>query len=173
MENTITENKTELKTGFKPDAMAKKLLTRFSFDVCSYIYPDGVMIIEKKKIKQGKYESSIEVYHFYPCAIKLRRSNYREIDNRPITRIVCHNSTVLLDGVKQVEYYTENTSENMKNRNMTCNTLTLITLNGAQHRTNIFDFIASDYTVQFDDTTMQAVIDRLKGEYYKYIEIHN
>jgi hypothetical protein len=171
MESTIT--KTEKQVGFKPNATTRKLLARYSFDVCSYIYPDGIMIIEHRKIKQGKYESVIEVHHIFPCIINLRRSNYRESDNRPITRIVCHNSTVLIDGILGVEYYTDNCSESMKNKGMTCNTLTLITLNGAQHRTDMFDFIASDYTVQFDDNNLQEVTDRLLKDTGAHIEVNS
>ncbi|MFA5937405.1 MAG: hypothetical protein WC822_06045 [Candidatus Paceibacterota bacterium] len=171
------ENKIELMQGFKPDAQARKLLknTDLFAGGCSYIYPDGIMIKQDKKIRQGKYETTIEVYHFYPCEIPLRRSNYDDTDKRPITRIVCHNSKVLLDGIDRVEYYTGNCSENMKKRDMVCNTLTLITPNGAEHRTDIFDgLISSDFTVQFDDTSLAKVIENLKSNPQgSHIEVHS
>ncbi len=174
---TETENKADVKQGFKPDGQARKLLgnTDMFAGGCSYIYPDGIMIKLDKKIKQGKYESTIEVYHFYPCLITLWRTNYQDTDKRPITRIVCHNSKVLLDGIFKMEYYTDNCSENMKKRDMVCNTLTLITPSGATHRTDIFDgLISSDFTVQFDDTNMADVIKRLQDNPQgSHIEIHS
>lgn len=171
MENVI-ENKIELKKGFKPDNQAKKLLS--NFENCAYVYPDGIMIREKKTIKQGKYQHTLDVYHVYPCEIRIARTNYRDADNRPITRIVCHNANVLLDGVKEFTYYANNASTIMEQKGLYCNSLTLVTLNGAKHRTDDWpDLLGSEFTVQFDNEyTIQKVVE-IEKRYGSVIEYHS
>jgi hypothetical protein len=171
MENTATTK--ELTQGFKPDNKAKKLLSNY-FDTCAYVYPDGVIIREKKTLKQGKYSKQIEVNHVYKCGIKLYRTNYKDQDDRPITRIVCHDTTTLLDGVKQFNYYANNCSTAMEKQGLSCNSLTLITLNGARHRADDWpDLLGSAYTVQFDNEyTIEKVIETEK-QYDAIIEYHD
>jgi hypothetical protein len=167
-----TENKTELKIGFKPDSFARKLLLN-SWDTVAWLYPQGLVIREKKTLKQGKYSSQIEVYHIYPCKINLIRTNYKDTDSRPISRVVCHDGKTLLDGIKQVEYYSNNCSTAMEKRNLYCNTITIETLSGARHRSDDWpDLSLSYYTVQFgNEYSFESEMEAIK-KHNDVIEYH-
>jgi hypothetical protein len=134
-------------SGFKPDALAKKLLSNFSNH--AYIYPQGVMIRTRIEVKVLSTQKKIEVFHVYPCEIQISRTSSTDPDRVPISRIVCDEASVLLDGIKRIEYFYNNCSEHMEKRGLTCNTVTLVTLSGARHRSDDWpDLLGSIYTVQ-------------------------
>lgn len=171
---TETEIKKDLIKGFKPDNVFKRIVKGYSFNHCAYIYPDGILLIEHKTVKSGKYETTIDVNHIWNCHIPIRETN----GFKRVTRIVCHNSTVLLDGISSIGIYYNNNSTAMERLNVTCNTLTLITLSGAEHRMDL-DFIignttikSGDYSIQYDDTSLFILADKLKSEGAN-VEIHS
>jgi hypothetical protein len=130
-------------------AAARAVRTKARHDLAAYIYPDGILVRETvrgtlrgKPVERG-------IWHQVPGKIPIVTTSYKTPDK--VARIVVHEPTVLLDGVSRVEVYFNNASEALRERGMSCDTLTLVTDNGARHRTDIFSFLASDFTVQRDD----------------------
>jgi hypothetical protein len=137
-----TESKQAI--GFKPDLTFKRIAN--GYRNCAYIYDDGILAVERKEIKVGKNQTtSVSIWHLWRCNIKL--TVFRG-DNK-IARVVCHNASVLLDGIKSFESYRDNASESMKKLGIVCDSYTLTTLSGAKHRIDDFDFLSSDVEAQY------------------------
>jgi hypothetical protein len=117
-------------------------------NACGYIYPDGLLVKEKVHGTLRGKSVEREIWHAIPGPIPIVITSR---DGPTVGRIVAHNPTVLLDGVTRVEVYYGNASDKMKDRGMTCDTITLVTDRGARHRSDIFNFISSDFTIQPED----------------------
>jgi hypothetical protein len=133
--------------GFKPGNGMKKLMSDRFYN-CGYVYRDGVVFKERRACKSGKqrfekefvhiFASDIPIYVPHPCDVKF------------VGRLVFHNPTLLIDGIKEIRIYFQNSSDNTKARGITLDTVTLITQSGLQIHENIYDFISSDIKIQND-----------------------
>ena len=131
----------------KLDAKAKRLIRKDRMSTCGYIYTDGILILGKEshRYKGDIYEKEVEFKVNGEIPIYIYNCNG---EGPFIGRIVLHNPTLLLDGILKVEIYRNNTSEKMKEMNLTCDTVTLTTEKGIRIRENIFHFVSSDFHIQ-------------------------
>ena len=85
---------------FKPVGMKKVLA---GFDVCAYVYSDGVAILERKTIRQYGGSFKKEFAHVFECDIPINRFHYgdREFNGR----LVIHNASLLIDGIERIDLY--------------------------------------------------------------------
>ena len=85
---------------FKPVGM-KKILA--GFDVCAYVYSDGVVILERKTIRHYGESFKKEFAHIFECDIPVNRFQYgsREFNGR----LVIHNASLLIDGIERIDLY--------------------------------------------------------------------
>jgi len=140
------------KKGFSPNGI-KKLLAGDRFRNCAYVHTDGVVFIEERTCKSGKQEFSKTFNHIMAANIPIYITNHRYsmTNERFIGRLVLHNPTLLIDGIKQVEIYYNNKSESMVQKGLTCDSVTITTNSGMKIHQNIFTFISSDIVIQNED----------------------
>ena len=151
---------------YKPTAKDRKILAQYQ--TCAYIYKDGIAIKERRQLRSGKFTEDIDIWHLRPCDIRISATNARE-DGGAIGRIVVHDAKTLIDGLAAIEVYFNNCSERMKELGQTCDTLKLVTPAGAEHDTDIFSFMAADFTIQtdIDPDNLEAVRISLEADYAK------
>lgn len=129
----------------------------------AYIFPDGIMVTERKDVLVKVAGKSVLTTHhiYYPTFGEV---TFRAHNGNTPTRIVCHNPSVLLDGVSEINVYAGNKSQKMEAMNMECTTLTLTTDSGAHHRENIFPFISSDYVPQYHAESLASMVETVRKE---------
>ena len=134
--------------GFKPGNGMKKLMSGDRFYNCGYVYRDGVVFKERRACKSGKQRFEKEFVHIFAYNIPIYVTH--PCDVKFVGRLVFHNPTLLIDGIKEIRIYFQNSSDNTKARGITLDTVTLITQSGLQIHENIYDFISSDIKIQND-----------------------
>ena len=139
----------------KLDSKTKRIVKKDKFSTCGYIHSDGVVV---------KYEETHtykgEVYRKEKTSIikediPISFTNYR-LKEKFAGRLVVHNPTLLLDGIKNIAIYRNNASEKMKEMGITCDTVTITTLSGLQCHENIFSFVSSDIVIQNNGTSFSV-----------------
>ena len=153
----------ETKTGFRPDAKARKLLT--NWQTCAYIHSDGILLWEKRTAKAGKYSETVNVWHVYKCQIRIdsNKPEFRQ-SNGNCGRIVVYRANALADGLASVSIYRDNTSEKMREMGLTADSIRIYTPAGAQHAEEIFPFLSSNYTIQPAGGSLEAMISQLQAD---------
>lgn len=125
---------------------------------CGYVYRDGILIRADKVVRHGKQRVTIERWFAHPGETKLWAGRYRESgmqDPVPIRRVVCHDSSVLLDGLTSMEVSYNNGSETSRKMNLQCTTTTIVTASGARHYSTAIDGVMSDsYSPQGETDTV-------------------
>ena len=131
------------------DAKAKKILKKEIFaNVCGYVYTDGFIVKYTEKHTHKGKEYNNDIVHKIPGEIPVYYSNGTQ--KKFEGRLVFHNPTLLLDGIKSIRIYLNNSSENMKNMSLTCTTITIETESGLKIHEDQFHFLSSDITIQDD-----------------------
>lgn len=114
---------------------------------CGYVYRDGILIRADKVVRQGKQRATIERWFAQPGETKLWAGRHRESgmqDPVPIRRVVCHDASVLLDGLTSMEVSYNNGSKTSREKGLQCTTTTLVTASGARHYSTAIDGVLSD-----------------------------
>jgi hypothetical protein len=134
---------------FKCDAKTKTAIRKDSFDTCAYVYRDGVAVrtIESHTYKGERFTK--EIVKTFPCEVPIYFKNGSS--GQTFTgRLVFQNPTLILDGIKDVGIWLHNQSETMKERGLSCDTVTVHTGSGVQIHEDIFPFLSSDIVIQND-----------------------
>ena len=156
---------------FKPDSTFKKLAK--DYQNCAYVHRDGIVLWEKRAIKSSKYSAEVNVYHVWPCEIRMQASRYgiKEYCSvaDTVQRLVVHNPSELLSGLESVEVYYNNASESMRDKGLACTSVYLTAPNGMRWSHDIFTFLSSNITVQ---DSMPGSVNDWHADYDEYIEIH-
>lgn len=168
---------------FKPDATYKKLAQHYH--ACAYVYPDGVMLIERRDAKAGKYSKEIEVNHFWPCEIRITSEDYKvnqygSRDGMKCKRLVIHNPLMLLSGLESVRVAYESASEHSREKGLHLAHLRFSCPNGMQFEALELDCLSGDVTVQpnyfhsWGNGEIGTLADAIKysREHYENVEIH-
>lgn len=141
----------------KLDAKIKRVIRKDEFrHACAYVYKDGVVIrdMETHRYKGERFEK--EKIYSVPGEIKVYIHNSN--GEGPFKgRLVFHNATMLLDGIKDIKIYRNNTSDAMKERGISCDTVTIRTLSGLEFGQDIFSFLCSDISI--DNSKAMSVTD--------------
>ena len=138
------------------DAKTKRMIRKNGFHSCGYVYKDGIVITyEESHVYRG------EVYRkkrtaVFETKIPVCFTNSRRTE-KFVGRLVFHNPTLLLGGIKEITIYRNNSSEHMKDMGITCDTLTIETKNGMKVHEHIFTFMSSDIVIQ--NNTEKSVSD--------------
>ena len=144
---------------FKIDAKTKKVLANDRSTTCAYIYNDGVVIKHEQAFKAKGYEFKKDFIDVFPCDIPIYYRN--RLDKTASSsfkgRIVVFNATLLIHGVNRIEIYEGNTSESMKERGLTCTTITLTTNDGMKVKDDKFCFMSS--CLEHQDEKVMSVSD--------------
>lgn len=135
------------------DTATKKAIKKDRFGTCGYIYRDGIAIMWKDKHTYKGETFEKERSATFPQEIRIS-SNTEEFTGR----LVIHNATLLLDGIEWIEIYRNNSSQSMKEKGLTCDTVTLHTKSGMRIQENIFPFISADICIQ-NDRTLNLMMD--------------
>lgn len=135
--------------GFQPDATIKKIIQKDKVGQVGYLYRDGVVIVEKRTIKASKEVFEKEFVHIFPCELGIyaNKSIY-DSSSTFVGRLVVHDPSVLLDGVREASVYYENKSKAMEERGLSCDTVTIKTQMGMKIKDDIFPFLSSIFTIQ-------------------------
>jgi len=141
----------------KLDAKTKRVIRKDEWNrACAYVYKDGVVIrdMERHHYKGEVFEK--EKIYSVPGEVKVFIHNSN--GEGPFKgRLVFHNATMLLDGIKDIKIYRNNMSDAMKERNISCDSITLRTLSGLEFRKNIFSFLSSD--IHIDNSKAMSITD--------------
>ena len=129
------------RTGWQfPKSLAKANLT------CGYVYQDGIVLVEEKTARVGKYETTVRIAHCYRVNIPMR-----VYPSHGVACIVVYRPDTLRDGLADVEIYLHNVSESMRKREIDAIGVHYTTFNGGRHGENQYDFVSSAWGVQFED----------------------
>ena len=124
------------------------------FGTCAYLYRNGVALTWTEEYK-GKH---VYFSAFHACEIRFS-------DER-LTRIVLHNSSLLLLGIPDtVKGYPNNKSEHMERMGITCKTIVLGYASGAEIRIDCFDFLSADVAPQGDGPWYSPFSSGMNREY--------
>ena len=122
---------------------AKNAIRKNRISTCGYIYTDGISIVwDDRHYYKGK-EFRSEKQESFPGEVKVYTNN-----GTFEGRLVMHNPTLLMEPIDNIHIYYGNTSETMKEMNLSCTTVQIQYKNGMQIREHVFPFIASDITIQ-------------------------
>ena len=142
---------------FKPNSKAKKLLQAADRTMsAAYLYPDGVVIVEKQSVKAkgAKERNQVEVAHVYHCPIKFF-TNAND-DDLTCRRIVVYDPLMILHGVEFVDVYYHGGSKAMKKRDIDCVSVRLTTPDGGHVRDTMLPFLCSELAAQPTPVTVEA-----------------
>jgi len=133
------------------DTKVKKIIKKNNSWTCGYIYRDGICINTKEEHTYKGETFSKQKPYIFKGEIPIYYSNGHHKDKFK-GRIVVHNPSLLLDGVKCVRIFLNNTSTKMKEMNITCDTVILETESGLKIHEDMFHFLSSEFTIQDDKT---------------------
>jgi len=141
----------------KLDVQTKRVIRKDEWNhACAYVYTDGIVIrdMETHRYKGERFKK--EKVYSIPGEVKVFIHNAN--GEGPFKgRLVFHNATMLLDGIKDIKIYRNNTSNAMKERNISCDSITLRTLSGLEFRQDIFSFLHSDISI--DNSKAMSITD--------------
>jgi hypothetical protein len=140
---------------FKLDQKTRAAIRKDSFDTCAYVYNDGVAVrtIETHRYKGERFtKENVKVFEC-DVPITYRNGSISKFSGR----LVFHNPTLLLDGIKEITIWMHNQSESMKEKGISCDTVHVITGSGVKINEDIFPFLSSDICIQ--DTGVKSVHD--------------
>lgn len=165
---------------FKPTKAEKKLLCRVQV---AYVHKDGIAVWEQRRVKSGKFSTSIDVWHIFPCAIDFhvtdyggenRFGEYRQPDD--VSRLVIHHPRMLAAGLESVRIAFGNSTEVMRERGGLNCTTTILSMEELEFTIDkVHGLIGGSVTVQPDpyDTYTSAapasIRDYLENE---NVEVH-
>ena len=131
----------------KLDAKAKAEIKKDRFTTCGYIYTDGIVIRwqERHTYKGEEFRKQRASIIEGKVPISMHNANG---EGPFVGRIVVHNATLLLDGIQGVDVYRNGGSEKMKEMNLRCDSITLLTGSGIRIHESIFHFLSSDFHIQ-------------------------
>ena len=139
----------------KLDAKTKRLIRKDNSYTCGYIYTDGIAVNTREEHTYKGERFSKDKPYVIQGEVPIYYSNGRHHSERFKGRIVVHNPSLLLDGVKCVRIFLNNSSETMEKMNLSCTTVTLETESGMKIHEDMFHFLSSEFTIQ--DTEKQTV----------------
>ena len=114
----------------KLNSKMKKIIREDAFNnLTAYIYRDGVYFWDKTKIQYGKERLNVEKNHVFFGDIRLPDGT---------NCIMVRNCSILLDGVKEIRVYRNNSSENTKKMGLTVDTWRVLTVGGMEIRIDRF-----------------------------------
>lgn len=138
---------------FKPKARVRKLIEKAR---AAHVYSDGIVIWEERKARSGKLETTINVYHVFPCDIPIRSSDYGEGSwgSGPLRgtakSVGFHDPSLLLSGLDRVEVSYNSKSQSMEERGLNSTSVHLYTANGMHIDFNLWPFLSSQLWVSPD-----------------------
>ena len=154
---------------FKIDTKTRKLLQDDSVNACAYIHADGVVITSKRSFHIKGHFFKKDFVDIFPCEVPIYYRNKRYGADSFKGRLVLHNATLLISGLKRVEIYENNSSDTMKKTGMSCDTVSLTTANFMKVKIDVFPFMSSDVIYQ-DDKAMS--IESWKDNYDACVMVH-
>lgn len=136
---------------FKPSQKIKKILG--TWRNCAYIHRDGIVILENRdiEVEKGIY-SKIEIWHIIPCEICIRGYDYTENTTKRINCLVCHNPSIIANGLEEAYISFGSGSDKTKRDGIKVNRIEF--KNGAHTWTEtiLVDLLYSSVTIQPDHT---------------------
>jgi len=133
----------------KLDTKVKRIIKKDNSRTCGYIYRDGICVNTREEHTYKGERFSKEIPYIFRGEIPISYSNGHH-EERFKGRIVVHNPSLLLDGVKRIHIFLNNKSTKMEEMNITCNTITLETESGLKIHEDMFTFLSSEFTIQDD-----------------------
>lgn len=128
-----------------PRSLAKAHLT------CGYVYQDGIVLVEERTAKAGKYETIVKVAHCFRVDIPMQVENAGVWPAPKIASIVVYHPDCLKDGLAAVNVYLHNHSEKMQALELDSTALHYTTPSGAVHGEDQYSFVSHEWGIQFED----------------------
>lgn len=138
---------------FQPNTKARKLLERAN---CAYVYPDGVVVWEEAKTRNGKYSANVDVFHIFPCEIKVTSDDYSNGSwgsgpfRGAAKSFTVYNPKMLMSGVSAMRVAYHSQSESMKERGIDSTSIELVAPNGFEVEVHVFPWISGPIGVNPD-----------------------
>lgn len=140
----------------KLDSKVKAMIRKDQFSTCAYVYKDGVAVKweERHYYKGEEFRKDRMVILKGEIPIHYSNGNTSQAFQG---RLVFHNASLLLDGIQDIRIYLNNKSDSMKEKGLSCDTVTITTKNGLRIHEDIFPFLSSDICIQ--DEGKKSVTD--------------
>ena len=158
---------------FNPKAKTRKLIEKAR---AAYVYPDGVIVWEEREARSGKLTTPLNVYHAFPCEIRIRSSDYANGSwgSGPLQgtakSVGFHDPKLLLSGLVRVEVSYNSKSEAMEKRGLNSTSVHLYAANGMEVDLNLWPFLSSQIWVSPDPLNNHYSSDNPISSYTEFVE---